>query len=300
MVAAAARRGVRRRRSGWCSPRATGCCRCAAAIAVRNPDLMKSNGGGCNAILVRGGGSREHETHRLALAAGAAHDARRAPASGVWVVNLHASTRGAAGEPQTRAESLQAAGDRARLGGRRAARARRRLQPARHARAARAAARRRPLRRPRLREPDRARRPAARCSTAARCPTTRPVARRPSRCVGRSRAASAARAGRPSPASGTRRAARRRRGRRRTPARAAAAPRAARRRRRRARRRSGRSRRCSRAARGGCRAACTARTRSAPPARRSPVAFTRASGNAAHRRLRVARPARRRRAAAPA
>ena len=30
--------------------------------------------------------------------------------SGVWVVNLHASTRGAAGEPQTRAESLQAAG----------------------------------------------------------------------------------------------------------------------------------------------------------------------------------------------
>ena len=30
--------------------------------------------------------------------------------SGVWVVNLHASTRGAAGEAQTRAESLQAAG----------------------------------------------------------------------------------------------------------------------------------------------------------------------------------------------
>ena len=30
--------------------------------------------------------------------------------SGAWVVNLHASTRGAAGEPQTRAESLQAAG----------------------------------------------------------------------------------------------------------------------------------------------------------------------------------------------
>ena len=26
------------------------------AISVRNPDLLKSNGGGCNAILVRGGG----------------------------------------------------------------------------------------------------------------------------------------------------------------------------------------------------------------------------------------------------
>ena len=81
------------------------------AISSRNPDLLKSNGGGCNAILVRGGGIvGEQETHRLALRPERRmmHGVRLQ--SGVWVVNLHASTRGAAGEPQTRAESLQAAG----------------------------------------------------------------------------------------------------------------------------------------------------------------------------------------------
>ena len=79
--------------------------------------------------------------------------------------------------------------------------------------------------------------------------------------VARSRAASAAPAGRPCRAREHAELHRRRRGRRRTPARAAAAPRAARRRRPRARPRSGRSGRCCRAARGACRAACTARTR---------------------------------------
>jgi endonuclease/exonuclease/phosphatase family metal-dependent hydrolase len=80
------------------------------AISSRNPDLLKANGGGCDAILVRGGGIRQHETHRLALRPERRmmHGVRLA--SGVWIVNLHASTRGAAGEPQTRAESLQAAG----------------------------------------------------------------------------------------------------------------------------------------------------------------------------------------------
>ena len=81
------------------------------AISIRNPDLLKSNGGGCNAILVRGGGIvGGQETHRLALRPERRmmHGVRLQ--SGVWVVNLHASTRGAAGEPQTRAESLQAAG----------------------------------------------------------------------------------------------------------------------------------------------------------------------------------------------
>ena len=81
-----------------------------AAISARNPDLLKANGGGCNAILVRGGGIAEHQTHRLALRPERRmmHGVRLR--SGVWIVNLHASTRGAAGEPQTRAESLQAAG----------------------------------------------------------------------------------------------------------------------------------------------------------------------------------------------
>jgi endonuclease/exonuclease/phosphatase family metal-dependent hydrolase len=79
-------------------------------IARRWPDVIKSNGGGCNAILVRGGGAGEQKTHRLALRPERRmmHGVRLR--SGVWVVNLHASTRGAAGEPQTRAESLQAAG----------------------------------------------------------------------------------------------------------------------------------------------------------------------------------------------
>ena len=35
------------------------------AIAARNPDLLAANGGGCNAILVRGGAIAEHRTHEL-------------------------------------------------------------------------------------------------------------------------------------------------------------------------------------------------------------------------------------------
>lgn len=81
------------------------------AISSRNPDLLKANGGGCDAILVRGGGiAGGQETHRLARRPERRmmHGVRLR--SGVWIVNLHASTRGAAGEAQTRAESLQAAG----------------------------------------------------------------------------------------------------------------------------------------------------------------------------------------------
>ncbi len=60
------------------------------AIASRNPDVLKANGGGANAILVRG---RVHE-HRSALLTRAPE---RRFAHGVrvddgWVVNLHAST----------------------------------------------------------------------------------------------------------------------------------------------------------------------------------------------------------------
>jgi endonuclease/exonuclease/phosphatase family metal-dependent hydrolase len=58
------------------------------AISVRNPDLLKSWGGGCNAILVRGAPILEHRALRL----------RRRPEGrwvhgvrlgGVWVVNVH-------------------------------------------------------------------------------------------------------------------------------------------------------------------------------------------------------------------
>jgi endonuclease/exonuclease/phosphatase family metal-dependent hydrolase len=61
------------------------------AIAVRWPDVIKSNGGGSNAVLVRGEEIVEHRTLRL----------RRLPerrwlqgvrlASGPWVGNLHAT-----------------------------------------------------------------------------------------------------------------------------------------------------------------------------------------------------------------
>jgi endonuclease/exonuclease/phosphatase family metal-dependent hydrolase len=37
------------------------------AVAVRWPDLIKSNGGGCNAILVRGDTIVEHRTRRLSI-----------------------------------------------------------------------------------------------------------------------------------------------------------------------------------------------------------------------------------------
>ncbi len=70
------------------------------AIARRRPDLIKSNGGGCNAILVRRsfGAISEHRTHRLAL-----WPERRwlhavrilADEGGIWVGNLHCTVHDA-------------------------------------------------------------------------------------------------------------------------------------------------------------------------------------------------------------
>lgn len=63
------------------------------AIASRNPDLIKANGGGANTILVRGGGATEHTRARLAWLPERryAHGVRLP--DGSWVVNLHASVR---------------------------------------------------------------------------------------------------------------------------------------------------------------------------------------------------------------
>ncbi|MBV9802152.1 MAG: endonuclease/exonuclease/phosphatase family protein [Solirubrobacterales bacterium] len=60
------------------------------AISVRHPDLIKSNGGGANAILVRGESIAEHRWRRLCLWPERrwVHAARLQPA-GVWVANLH-------------------------------------------------------------------------------------------------------------------------------------------------------------------------------------------------------------------
>ena len=67
------------------------------AVARRRPELLKANGGGCNAILVRGlGGVRVHARRRLCVwpERRVVHAVR--VGEGCWFANLHASTgRGA-------------------------------------------------------------------------------------------------------------------------------------------------------------------------------------------------------------
>jgi endonuclease/exonuclease/phosphatase family metal-dependent hydrolase len=83
----------------WCLP-------VRRAVAARNPDLLKANGGGCNAILVRGAAIGEHRTRELT------RRPERRVMHGVslgdagWVVNLHASTHP---PEQRRADLLTAA-----------------------------------------------------------------------------------------------------------------------------------------------------------------------------------------------
>jgi endonuclease/exonuclease/phosphatase family metal-dependent hydrolase len=81
------------------------------AISARNPDILKANGGGSNAILVRGDAMLDHRTERLTRLPEQRwmHGVRLA--SGPSIVNLHASTRkGSKEAPKTRAEVRHAAG----------------------------------------------------------------------------------------------------------------------------------------------------------------------------------------------
>ena len=60
------------------------------AIAVRWPDLIKSNGGGANTILVRGDAIVEHRWHRLCVWPERRWvHAVRLDHAGVWMANLH-------------------------------------------------------------------------------------------------------------------------------------------------------------------------------------------------------------------
>jgi len=61
------------------------------AVAMRRPDLMRSNGGGCNAILVRRAGVDAHRAGRLCRLPERrwVHAVRLS--SGAWLANLHAS-----------------------------------------------------------------------------------------------------------------------------------------------------------------------------------------------------------------
>jgi endonuclease/exonuclease/phosphatase family metal-dependent hydrolase len=87
------------------------------AVAVRWPDLIKSNGGGANAILVRRLGIAEHRTRRMSLWP----ERRRLHAvrltDGTWVGNLHAGSHASQGQAAARALLEWAAGARVALGG---------------------------------------------------------------------------------------------------------------------------------------------------------------------------------------
>jgi endonuclease/exonuclease/phosphatase family metal-dependent hydrolase len=63
------------------------------AIATRWPDVIKSNGGGANTILVRGHGIEEHRTLRLTRWPERRQLQAVKLGDGVWVGNLHATVR---------------------------------------------------------------------------------------------------------------------------------------------------------------------------------------------------------------
>jgi endonuclease/exonuclease/phosphatase family metal-dependent hydrolase len=71
-----------------------------AALARRWPDVMKSGGGGCNAILVRGQAIAEHRATRLCWWPERRWTHAVRLADGTWAANLHASKQ----EPRARTE----------------------------------------------------------------------------------------------------------------------------------------------------------------------------------------------------
>ncbi|HEU4979231.1 MAG TPA: endonuclease/exonuclease/phosphatase family protein [Solirubrobacteraceae bacterium] len=75
-------------------------------LADRRPDLIRSNGGGANAILVRGGRIEEHRTCRLRVwpERRRVHAVRLA--TGTWVANVHAQ---GGGEERARSDTAKAA-----------------------------------------------------------------------------------------------------------------------------------------------------------------------------------------------
>jgi endonuclease/exonuclease/phosphatase family metal-dependent hydrolase len=83
-------------------------------IAIRWPDVIKSNGGGANAILVRNSGITAHAVRRLVSRPErrVAHGVRLDDAS--WVVNLHATVHDA---DQAHADAALAAACALRWGG---------------------------------------------------------------------------------------------------------------------------------------------------------------------------------------
>ncbi len=70
------------------------------AIATLRPDVIKSNGGGANAILVRGGVIAEQRSQRLCLLPERRYLHAVRLQSGPWVGNLHATVHDAAAAVQ--------------------------------------------------------------------------------------------------------------------------------------------------------------------------------------------------------
>lgn len=80
------------------------------ALSARNPDLLKSNGGGANALLVRGP-IAEHRSVALARRPERRVAHGVALADGSWVVNLHATVAPKQRTHRDVAEALAAAND---------------------------------------------------------------------------------------------------------------------------------------------------------------------------------------------
>ncbi|HEV7751555.1 MAG TPA: endonuclease/exonuclease/phosphatase family protein [Baekduia sp.] len=83
-------------------------------IAERRPDLIKSNGGGSNAILVRGAGITAHATHRLRFRPERRYLHAVRLGDGTWMGNVHAQANP---KPLARADMAAAGATLARWAG---------------------------------------------------------------------------------------------------------------------------------------------------------------------------------------